>query len=69
MKKIGFVLVAIGLALTIFTTVTYFTKEKVVDIGILEITANEPHRFNWSPLVGVAVMVIGGVFVWQGSKK
>lgn len=69
MKKIGFVLIAIGLALTIFTTVTYFTKEKVVDIGILEITANEPHRFNWSPLVGVAVMVIGGVFVWQGSKK
>lgn len=69
MKKIGLILIVIGLVLTIFTTVTYFTKEKVVDIGIVEITANEPHRFKWSPLVGVAVMVIGGVLVWQGPKK
>jgi hypothetical protein len=69
MKKIGFIILAIGLALTLFTTVTYFTKEKVVDIGIVEITANEPHRLNWSPLVGIAVMAIGGVVVWQGSKK
>jgi len=69
MKKVGIIIIAIGLLLTIFTTVTYFTKEKVVDIGIIEITADKPHRFNWSPMIGIAVMGIGGIVLWQGSKK
>jgi hypothetical protein len=69
MKKAGFIILVIGLLLTIFTAFTYFTKEKVVDIGKIEITANKPHHLNWSPLIGIAVMAVGGVFVWQGSKK
>ena len=69
MKKLGIIIIAIGLLLTIFTAFTYFTKEKVIDIGKIEITADKPHRLNWSPLIGVAVMAIGGVVLWQGSKK
>lgn len=46
MKKAGIIILIIGLALTIFTTVTYFTKEKVVDLGELEITANKRHSLN-----------------------
>jgi hypothetical protein len=69
MKKVGIIIIAIGLLLTIFTAFTYFTKEKVVDIGKIEITANKPHHLSWSPLIGVAVMAIGGVVFWQGSKK
>jgi hypothetical protein len=69
MKKVGIIIIAIGLLLTIFTAFTYFTKEKVVDIGKIEITANKPHHLSWSPLIGVAVMAVGGLFLWQGSKK
>lgn len=69
MKKVGIIIIVIGIALTIFTAFTYFTKEKVVDLGKIEITANKPHSVNWSPLIGVAVIVVGGVFLWQGSKK
>ena len=69
MKKVGIIIIVIGLALTIFTAFTYFTKEKVVDIGKIEITANKPHHLNWSPLIGIAVMAVGGVLLWQGSKK
>ena len=69
MKKAGIFIIVIGLLLTIFTAFTFFTKEKVVDIGKVEITANKPHHLNWSPLIGVAVMVIGGVVLWQSSKK
>jgi len=57
------------LALTIFTAVTYFTREKVVDIGSLKITANKPHHLSWSPLIGIAVMVAGGVMVIISPKK
>jgi len=69
MKKVGIFIILIGLALTIFTTITFFTKEKVVDLGKVEITKNKPHRVNWSPLIGVAVMGIGGVVYWSFYKK
>jgi hypothetical protein len=69
MKKLGFIIVIIGLVLTIFTAITYFTKEKIVDIGPVEITANKPHKVNWSPLLGIAVMGVGGLMIWKFNEK
>lgn len=69
MKKAGIVIIILGILLTIFTTVTYFTREKVVDIGDLKISANKKHRVNWSPFVGVGVIVIGGVLYLLDPKK
>ncbi|MFZ0281265.1 MAG: hypothetical protein WAL29_06435 [Bacteroidales bacterium] len=69
MKKAGIVIIIIGLLLTIFTAFTFFTREKVVDIGQLEITANKRHHLKWSPLIGIAVMGVGGLVFWQSPKK
>lgn len=69
MKRVGIVTILIGLLLTIFTAFTYFTREKVVDIGSVAITANKRHNLKWSPLIGVAVMGIGGVVLLLSSKK
>jgi hypothetical protein len=69
MKKTGILIILIGLGLTIFTAVTFFTREKVVDIGKVEIIANKPHHLNWSPLVGIAVMGIGGLVLLTSNKK
>jgi hypothetical protein len=69
MKTLGIVIVVIGLGLTIFTTVQFFTKEKVVDLGVVEVTREKPHNISWSPLVGIALMGLGGVLLWQASKK
>lgn len=69
MKTTGLTLIIIGLLLTIFTTFKFFTKEKIVDIGKMEITTEKPHQLNWSPLIGIAVMGVGGVFLWQASRK
>ena len=69
MKNIGILIIIIGLGLTIFTAFTFFTSEKVVDLGKVEITRNEQHRLNWSPLIGIVIMGIGGVVLWQSYKK
>jgi hypothetical protein len=69
MKATGIILIIIGLALTIFTTFKFFTKEKVVDLGVVEITTEKPHEINWSPLIGIAVIGIGGIILWQASLK
>jgi len=69
MKKAGILVIILGLVLTAFSAFTFFTKEKVVDIGKVEITRNKPHHLNWSPLIGIAVMGVGGVMLWQSYKK
>lgn len=69
MKTTGIVLLVAGLLLTIYTSFSFFTKEKVIDIGELEVTADKKHNLNWSPIVGIVIMVVGGVITWQGSKK
>ncbi len=61
MKKAGIIILIIGLALTIFTTVTFFTREKIVDMGEIQISANKRHNLNWSPFIGIAVM-------WSGES-
>lgn len=69
MKKAGIFIILLGLGLTIVTGFNFFTKEKVVDIGVVEITRDKPYHLTWSPLIGIAVMGIGGVVFWQSSKK
>jgi len=69
MKKIGYVIILVGLLLTIFTTVTFFSRERVAKIGDINITANKRHHLKWTPLLGIAVMAVGGIIVWQSPKN
>ncbi|WP_416866196.1 MAG: hypothetical protein ACMVP2_00055 [Imperialibacter sp.] len=69
MKKAGLVLLAIGVLITIFNGVNFVTKEKVVDIGSLEISADKNHSVNWSPYLGVVLIVLGGGAYLLAGKK
>jgi hypothetical protein len=69
MKTTGITILVVGLLITLFTGFNYVTKKKVVDIGNLEITTDKNHNLAWSPLVGVAVMAVGGVVLLFGAKK
>ena len=69
MKIAGILLLVIGLGLTLFTGFTYFTKEKVVDLGGIEISKNEPHHVNIPLIFSIAVMGVGGAFLWGSYKK
>jgi hypothetical protein len=68
MKNIGILLIAVGLALTLFTGFNYITKKKVVDIGELEITTNKNNFVSWSPLLGI-IMMGAGVGIYLYGKK
>lgn len=69
MRNTGIGLLAIGIIITIFTGFSFFTKEKVVDIGSLEITRDKKHNMAWSPFLGIGVMVIGGGLLLYSGKK
>ncbi len=69
MKQAGIIILIVGLLITAFAGFNFVTKKKVVDIGKLEITKDENHLMDWSPLAGVVVMVIGGGILIYGIKK
>ncbi|MFA5329787.1 MAG: hypothetical protein WC384_18470 [Prolixibacteraceae bacterium] len=67
-KTLGVVLVAIGIVMIVYTGFNYITKDKVVDLGPIEINAKTNHPVQWSPIVGV-VLLVGGIVVIATSKK
>jgi len=68
-KTAGIIILIVGLLMTLYTGFTYVTKEKVVDLGELEITKDNSHTLNWQPYVGIGIMVIGGAVLILGRKK
>ena len=69
MRIAGILLLIIGLGLTIFTGFTYFTREKVVDIGGISISKDEPHHVNIPLVFSIAAMGVGGVLLLMSYKK
>lgn len=68
MKKIGFVLITIGIIMMAYTGFNYVTTEKVVDVGPITINAKKKHPVQWSPILGVALLV-GGIVMVVFDKK
>lgn len=67
-RPLGLVLVILGIVMMAYTGFNFVTREKVVDIGPLEIEKKENNPVRWSPVVGLVVL-IGGVAVLLGSKR
>ena len=67
-RTLGIVLVVIGIVMMAYTGFNYVTKEKVVDIGPLEISKENNNPVSWSPIVGV-VLLVGGIIVMARDRK
>jgi len=67
-RTVGMILIALGLVGLVWGGFTYTTREKVADIGPIDITRNETHSFPLPPLLG-AVAVLGGIVLLVSGKK
>jgi UDP-N-acetylmuramyl pentapeptide phosphotransferase/UDP-N-acetylglucosamine-1-phosphate transferase len=68
MKTLAIVLIAIGALMTIFTGFNFTKKEKVVDVGPLEINKEEKTPIAWSPILG-GVLLVAGIVILVTSKR
>jgi uncharacterized membrane protein len=68
-KLIGLILIVVGIAVFVYQGITYTTREKVVDIGPIHMTAEKTKTFPLPPVVGGVVLVGGIVMLVIGSKK
>jgi drug/metabolite transporter (DMT)-like permease len=67
-RTLGLILLVVGIIMLIWTGFSYTKREKVVDVGPLQISADKQHTVNWPPYVG-GILVIGGIILLVTSKK
>lgn len=68
-KTLGIVVAIIGILMIIYTGFNYVTTEKVVDLGPMQMSVEKNNPVQWSPIVGVVLLVGGLVIVATNRKK
>jgi uncharacterized membrane protein len=66
---IGIILIIIGIIALAYQGITYTTREKVVDIGPIQMSADKEKTIPLPPILGGIALVGGIVLVVAGSKK
>ena len=69
MKTLGIILLIVGAIMMVFTGFNIVTKEKVVDLGPLEINKEEKTPVYWSPITGGVLMAAGILVLVVGKRK
>lgn len=69
MRIVGIVLIAIGVVSLAVGGISYTTREKVVDIGPIEATAERRKTIPLPPLLGALALTGGIVLLVVGSRK
>lgn len=67
-KTLGIALIVIGIIMIAYTGFDFVTTEKVVDLGPIKINQEKNHPVQWSPIVGV-VLLVGGIVITVTDKK
>ena len=66
---IAIILIALGIAVFAYQGITYTTREKVVDIGPIQVTSEKTKTLPLSPIIGAIALVSGVVLLVVGVKK
>jgi uncharacterized membrane protein HdeD (DUF308 family) len=66
---IGIILIVIGIIALAYQGITYTTREKVVDIGPIQVNADKTKTIPLPPIVGGIALVGGIVLLVVGGKK
>jgi len=66
---IAIILIIVGIAAFAYQGITYTSREKVVDLGPVQVTAEKTRTFPLPPIVGGITLVGGIVLLLVGNKK
>lgn len=61
-------MIVLGILMLVWTGFSYTKKEKVVDAGPIQISADREKSVNWPPYIG-GIILIAGVVILVTSKK
>jgi hypothetical protein len=66
---IAIILITLGILAFAYQGITYTTREKVVDLGPIQVTAEKTKSLPLPPIVGGIALVGGIVLLVMGNKK
>jgi uncharacterized membrane protein len=66
---VGIALIVLGIVAFAYQGITYTSREKIIDIGPIQATADTQKTIPLSPLLGGLVLAGGIVLVVVGAKK
>ena len=67
-RNLGIILIIIGAAMLIWTGISFTKKEKVVDVGPLQVSVDKKQTIGWPPYLGT-ILLVGGIIVIITGKK
>lgn len=65
----GIILVLVGVVALAYQGIAYTTREKVLDLGPLQVTAEKTKTLPLPPIVGGIALVGGVVLLIAGNKR
>jgi hypothetical protein len=68
-RLVGIVLIVIGVVALAYQGISYTTRERVADIGPLEVTKESKKTIPLPPLLGGLALAGGVVLVVVGARK
>ena len=69
MKIFAIALIVLGAVMLVWTGFTYTKKEKLIDAGPIQVSADRQHSVNWPPYAGGILVVAGVVVLVTAGKK
>jgi hypothetical protein len=66
---LGIILIVVGIIAFAYQGIEYTTREKVVDLGPVHLTAEKTRTLPLPPIVGAIALVGGIALLVTGSKK
>ena len=66
---LAIILIIVGIVAFAYQGITYTSREKVVNLGPVQVTAEKTRTFPLPPIVGGIALVGGIVLLLMGGKK
>ena len=67
-RNLGIILIIAGAIMLIWSGISFTKKEKVVDVGPLEVSVDKKQQLTWPPYLG-GVLIVGGIVLVITDKK
>jgi uncharacterized membrane protein HdeD (DUF308 family) len=69
MKLVGIILIILGVLALVYQGIQYTTREKILDIGSLKVTADTKKTIPLPPIVGGVALVVGIAMIVLDRRK
>jgi hypothetical protein len=66
---IGLILAVVGIVALAVPSFTYFTTDRVADVGFFKIDISRPHTIVLNPIVGGVALAAGIILVLVGLRS